>query len=144
MTDQQLTDKTGAAVTVDFEQDRRAYAITLDTGEVAGRTFFTPAPNGDAAGGDTAGGDPSVGEAAEWVFFHTEVDEAFGGRGLGGILVGQAMADAASRGVTVVPLCPFVKAWLEKNADDYAAQGGAVRAARPADVDASRAASKGA
>lgn len=135
MTDQQLTDKTGAAVTVTLEQERRAYAITLDTGEVAGRTFFTPATGEAAEGADSA---------EQWIFFHTEVDESFGGRGLGGILVGQAMADVAERGVTVVPLCPFVKGWLEKNEEDYAAQGGAVRAAGPADVDAARAASKGA
>lgn len=144
MTDQQLTDKTGTAVTVDFEQERRAYAITLDTGEVAGRAYFTPASDGvagDAENGESAGGSA---EAEEWVFFHTEVDESFGGRGLGGLLVRQAMADVADRGVTVVPLCPFVKAWLEKHEDEYAAQGGAVRAAGPADVDAARAASKGA
>lgn len=133
MTDQQLTDKTGAAVTVTFEKDRNAYAITLDTGEVAGRAFFTPASATEGSGG-----------AEEWIFFHTEVDESFGGRGLGGILVGQAMADVAARSVTVVPLCPFVKGWLEKNEDAYASQGGTVRKARPSDVDAAQAASKGA
>ncbi len=133
MTDQQLTDKTGATVTVTLEEERRAYAIALDTGEVAGRAFYTPASAEDAA---------AAGAAQEWIFFHTEVDEAFGGRGLGGILVGQALADAAARGVTVVPLCPFVKSWLEKNEEAYAAQGGTVRKARPADVDAANAAAK--
>ncbi|SMY11892.1 GNAT family N-acetyltransferase [Brevibacterium jeotgali] len=133
MTDQQLTDKTGAAVTVALDQERRAYAITLDSGEVAGRTFFTPASATEDSGG-----------AEEWIFFHTEVDDSFGGRGLGGILVGQAMADVAERGVTVVPLCPFVKGWLEKNEDAYASQGGTVRRAGPSDVDAAQAASKGA
>lgn len=142
MTDQQLADKTGAAVTVTFEPDRNAYAITLDTGEVAGRAFFTPASATEDSGGDAAGGE-SPAAAEEWVFFHTEVDESFGGRGLGGILVGQAMADVAARSVTVVPLCPFVKGWLEKNEDRFAAQGGTMRKTRPADVDAANAAAKG-
>lgn len=143
MTDQQLTDKTGAAVTVTFEKERNAYAITLDTGEVAGRAFFTPASGGESAV-DAAAGEESSDTAEEWIFFHTEVDESFGGRGLGGILVGQAMADVAARSVTVVPLCPFVKGWLEKNEDAYASQGGTMRKARPADVDAANAAAKGA
>lgn len=132
MTDKQLTDRTGAAVSVTFDGQRRAYALTLDTGEVAGRTFFTPASATEGPGG-----------AEEWIFFHTEVDEAFGGRGLGGILVGQAMADVAERGVTVVPLCPFVKGWLEKNEESYASQGGKVRTPVHADVDAARAAAQG-
>ncbi|TQK17861.1 hypothetical protein FBY40_0343 [Microbacterium sp. SLBN-154] len=49
------------------------------------------------------------------LFIHTEIDEAFAGRGLGGTLVGQAMADVAARGVTVVPRCPFVARWLGKH-----------------------------
>lgn len=143
MTDQQLTDKTGAAVTVALEPERNAYAITLETGEVAGRAFFTPAPATEDSGAGTAG-DEAAAAAEEWIFFHTEVDESFGGRGLGGILVGQAMADVVERGVRAVPLCPFVKGWLEKNEDAFAAQGGTVRKAQSSDVDAAQAASKGA
>jgi predicted GNAT family acetyltransferase len=126
MTDQQLTDKTGAVVTVEHDDTRRAYAVSFANGEVAGRTFHTPS------------------SADEWIFFHTEVDDEYGGRGLGGILVGQAMADVARRGRTVVPLCPFVKGWLEKNGDEFAAAGGSVRAPRPGDLDTVRAAQKGA
>ena len=126
MTDQQLTDKTGAIVTVEHDDARGAYAITFANGEVAGCTFHTPT------------------SADEWIFFHTEVDDEYGGRGLGGILVGQAMADVARQGRTVVPLCPFVKGWLEKNGDEFAAAGGSVRAPRPADLDTVRAAQKGA
>lgn len=46
------------------------------------------------------------------VFPHTVIDPAFGGRGLGSVLVGEAMADVARRGETVVPLCPFVLKYL--------------------------------
>ncbi|MGA1827869.1 GNAT family N-acetyltransferase [Microbacterium sp.] len=47
------------------------------------------------------------------VFPHTEVDPAFKGQGLGGILAGRAMADVASRGETIVPECTFVVRYLQ-------------------------------
>lgn len=46
---------------------------------------------------------------------HTEVDPAFKGRGLGTTLVGDALADIARRGETVVPVCPFVTRYLKEN-----------------------------
>lgn len=49
------------------------------------------------------------------VFPHTEVDPAFKGQGLGGILVGRALADVASRGETIVPRCPFVVRHLHRH-----------------------------
>ncbi|WP_159501213.1 GNAT family N-acetyltransferase [Microbacterium sp. 18062] len=49
------------------------------------------------------------------VFPHTQVDPAFSGRGLASTLVGAAMADVASRGETVVPLCPFVARYLHEH-----------------------------
>jgi uncharacterized protein len=49
------------------------------------------------------------------VLVHTEVPEVLGGRGVGGMLV-QAAVDRASReGLTVVPLCPFARKWLERH-----------------------------
>lgn len=49
------------------------------------------------------------------VFPHTEIDPAFKGKGLGSILVSRAMTDAAARGETVVPRCPFVTRYLREN-----------------------------
>lgn len=49
------------------------------------------------------------------VFPHTEIDPAFGGRGLGTVLVAQALTDVAARGETVVPRCPFVVRYLREN-----------------------------
>lgn len=46
------------------------------------------------------------------VFPHTEIDPAFGGRGLGSELVSRALADVAARGETAVPVCPFVVKYL--------------------------------
>lgn len=66
--------------------------------------------------GDTLAG---VGEYREHgdrtVFTHTEIDEAFGGRGLGTVLAAEAVEDAVRRGRVIVPLCPFIAAYLRKN-----------------------------
>lgn len=51
-------------------------------------------------------------EHGRLVFVHTEIDHAFAGRGLGSVLVGEALADVARRGETVVPVCPFVVKYL--------------------------------
>jgi uncharacterized protein len=48
-------------------------------------------------------------------YTHTEVDPAFEGHGVGSLLTRTAMDDARARSRTVVPLCPFVKSWLEKH-----------------------------
>lgn len=48
-------------------------------------------------------------------FPHTEIDAAFGGRGLGGTLVAQAMATVAARGQHVLPYCPFVLKYLRRH-----------------------------
>lgn len=48
-------------------------------------------------------------------FTHTEIDEEFGGRGLAGILVGAALDAARERGLTVIPLCPYVRRFIAKH-----------------------------
>lgn len=42
-------------------------------------------------------------------------------------------------GVTVVPTCPFVVNWLEKNGESYATAGGTYRKATREDIEALRA-----
>jgi uncharacterized protein len=49
------------------------------------------------------------------VLLHTEVDEAFEGKGVGSRLAQGALEHARSRGLTIVPLCPFVSAYLERH-----------------------------
>jgi uncharacterized protein len=51
------------------------------------------------------------------VFLHTEVDDAYGGRGLGGILVRAALDSSRERGLHVVASCPFVRSWIQKHPD---------------------------
>jgi len=51
-------------------------------------------------------------------FTHTEVDEAFEGRGVGSSLVRQELdAVRATGGLRVRPSCPFVRAWIDQHPD---------------------------
>lgn len=52
------------------------------------------------------------------VLVHTGVPEALEGRGVGGMLVQAAIERAAQQRLTVVPLCPFARRWLERHPED--------------------------
>ena len=49
------------------------------------------------------------------VLIHTEVPSELEGRGIGGRLVTAAVDRAAREGLTLVPLCPFARGWLERH-----------------------------
>jgi uncharacterized protein len=51
------------------------------------------------------------------VLLHTGVPHALEKHGIGGELVRAAVGYAASHGLTVVPACPFARAWLEQHPD---------------------------
>jgi uncharacterized protein len=78
------------AVTIVDRRDRERYEIELD-GAPAGLLVYSL----DAAAGVIT-------------HRHSEIDPAFGGRGLGSRLVRFALDDARERGLKVNPLCPFV------------------------------------
>jgi predicted GNAT family acetyltransferase len=46
---------------------------------------------------------------------HTEIDPSVGGRGLGSALARFALDDARRRGLTVIPRCPFVAAFIVRH-----------------------------
>jgi predicted GNAT family acetyltransferase len=50
-------------------------------------------------------------------FTHTEVREGFTGRGLASELIRGALDDVRSQGLHVIPICPFVKAFLAEHRD---------------------------
>lgn len=112
-------DKTGAEVTVSLNESTQAYEVAVADGTVAGSAFFLPGPDAET----------------ERIFYHTVVDEQFGGRGLSKFLVSEALDDSRERGVTVVPVCPLFVKKLQEAGDDYIAQGGKFRNATGADID---------
>ncbi len=48
-------------------------------------------------------------------FVHTEVDDAYEGRGLASRLVGFALADVRAAGKRIVPHCPYVARWVRRH-----------------------------
>ena len=46
---------------------------------------------------------------------HTEIDPAFEGRGVGSAFVRALLDDVRARGAKVLPICPFVRAFLERH-----------------------------
>lgn len=46
---------------------------------------------------------------------HTEVGEEWSGQGHAGTLARSALDDARSRGLSVVPTCPYVAAYIRKH-----------------------------
>jgi uncharacterized protein len=75
------------------ERDR--YELSID-GEVVGFTAYRKRPGRIA-------------------FVHTQIDERLQGRGLGDRLIQFALEDARTRGLAVLPFCPFVKAFIERH-----------------------------
>ncbi|TDD37403.1 N-acetyltransferase [Actinomadura sp. KC06] len=48
---------------------------------------------------------------------HTEVGSAFEGKGVGGALARGVLDDVRTRGLSVAPVCPFIKRWIERHPD---------------------------
>jgi predicted GNAT family acetyltransferase len=51
------------------------------------------------------------------ILLHTGVPAEMEGGGIGGKLVTAAVEYAASKGLTVVPACPFASSWLDRHPD---------------------------
>ncbi|NMO02253.1 N-acetyltransferase [Gordonia sp. TBRC 11910] len=97
------TDKTGAEVTVSENLAHHRYDVFAD-GELAGYTVYRDRRHDDSA---------------ERIFYHTEVGEAFGGRGLATILVKEALDATRAENKFIVGVCPLVASFL-KNHPEYA------------------------
>lgn len=74
------------------------------------------------------------------VFTHTEVSPKWEHRGLGSLLVRTTLDHARRQGLQVLPMCPFVRAWIYRHPDyadlvhqPPAADGRPPTAAGPAD-----------
>jgi hypothetical protein len=51
------------------------------------------------------------------IFYHTEIDDKFSGRGLANKLIAAALADTRAAGKRIVAICPFVAAYTDKHQD---------------------------
>ncbi len=49
------------------------------------------------------------------VFNHTEIADGFEGQGLGTTLVNGALDDVRASGAKIVPLCAYVRGWIERH-----------------------------
>ncbi len=76
-------------------RDRSRYEILVD-GEVAGFAQY-------------------VMRGGRIVFVHTEIDDAYEGKGVGSELAKGALDDVRSRGLPVLPLCPFIAGYIERH-----------------------------
>jgi predicted GNAT family acetyltransferase len=84
-----------AQTTVADNADRERYEIRVD-GKLAGFVKYRLRP-----------------EAIELV--HTEINDEFEGRGLGGRLISFALDDARERELAVLPFCPFVNDYMQRH-----------------------------
>jgi uncharacterized protein len=89
------TDKTGSEATVSAAEGK--YTIAVD--------------------GETVGLAAVADRGEQRVFYHTEVEERFGGRGLATILVAEALEATRADGKRVVPVCPMVAAFIKKHSE---------------------------
>jgi predicted GNAT family acetyltransferase len=53
------------------------------------------------------------------VFTHTEVPEEMEGKGVGGKLLAGALADVREQGLTIKPLCSFVRHYVETHPETH-------------------------
>lgn len=85
------------SVTVEHAPEQQRWEAALD-GDHAGHLEYTRAPD-------------------LVVITHTEVDRSFEGRGVGGALARAALDGARAEGVKVLPVCPFVRGWMDRHPD---------------------------
>ena len=86
-----------ASLTVRDNPDRSRFEIDLGDGSLAIAEYTLP--------------------AGKIIFTHTEVPEAHEGKGIGTTLIRFALDAARERGLRVIPICPFLAAYMQKNAD---------------------------
>ncbi len=51
------------------------------------------------------------------IYTHTEVPEAFKGQGMGARLARGVLDYARAQGLQVMPLCPFIAAWIRRHTE---------------------------
>src|SRR3954449_1347814 len=70
-------------------------------------------------GGEVAGFAAYHDHAGRRTFTHTEIDDAHEGHGLGSTLVRHVLDDAREHRLEVIPVCPFVRAYIADHLEQY-------------------------
>lgn len=68
-----------------------------------------------AVGAERAGLTQYAEDAQLRIFVHTEVDDAYAGQDLAGILVRQSLEETRAAGLRIVAVCSYVAGFLAKN-----------------------------
>lgn len=79
-----------------LDDGKKGIYKALENGAEAGRLYYTWAGEG------------------KFTIDHTEVDPAFGGKGVGKKLILEAVKMAREKKVKIVPICPFANSLFEK------------------------------
>lgn len=85
-------------IVITDDADRHRYVATVD-GQEAGFIVYYPTKTAQ-------------------LMVHTEVDDQYEGKGVASALVGGALDQIREAGGTVVPLCPYIRKWIERH-DGY-------------------------
>ena len=102
-------------ITVRHNPDRDRFEI-LDAGNVIGKAAYKEYDGG---------------ASPERIFYHTVINEEYGGQGLAGQLATVALDETVKAGVGIVPVCPFIKKFLAK----HPAYAGDAVAVKPAHLE---------
>jgi predicted GNAT family acetyltransferase len=87
-----------------------------DAGHVIGKAAYKDYDGGADAGASaetSAGAEDTA--ATQRIFYHTVVNEEYGGQGLSGKLATEALDQTVAAGLRIVPVCPFIKKFLTKH-----------------------------
>jgi predicted GNAT family acetyltransferase len=86
-------------ITVRHNAARQRFEI-LDAGNVIGKAAYKEYDGGDSP---------------QRIFYHTVINEEYGGQGLAGQLATAALDETIGAGLAIVPVCPFIKKFLIKH-----------------------------
>jgi predicted GNAT family acetyltransferase len=112
-------------ITIRHNAERERFEI-LDAGRVIGKAVYKEYDGG---------------ESPQRIFYHTVVNEEYGGQGLAGRLATVALDETVAAGIAIVPVCPFIKKFLTKH-PEYAGNVAAVKPAHLEFLDAALSAAR--
>jgi predicted GNAT family acetyltransferase len=89
------TSEAAEAIVVSDSQQKRQFEARID-GELVGHAVYLRRPGVIA-------------------FVHTEVENAWEGRGIGSTLIRVALDEARAKDLRVIAVCPFVASWIDRH-----------------------------